>query len=395
MTTALARTALEFENPEFENGAVPMDDFASKVSGVDVRVPHATVDAMDRVVAAVQDLVMSPYYRSHVLELAPELARAPMQPDVGLFSGFDFHLAESGPKLIEINTNAGGAFYGALIDDLRHANGAPGTHPLPYWSELFLRQVQNEWALAGRGELKTVAIVDDMPEQQFLRLEFQLAARTLNAAGIRAFVLSPQQLVFRDGALRFGKTAIDLVYNRLTSFALDRVEDAPLREALAAGAAWITPGPRAHALLACKRNLAHMGDAAFLSRAGLGAQAQQTLLDAVPKTVVMSPDNVPQLWANRSDYYFKPLSGYGSRGVYAGAKLTRKTWEEIVQTGRYVAQAEVPPSRVEVPGQGQMRCDIRNFAYQGRSFMRLARLYRGQTTNFRTPGGGFAPVVEY
>jgi hypothetical protein len=41
-----------------------------------------------------------------------------------------------------------------------------------------------------------------------------------------------------------------------------------------------------------------------------------------------------------------------------------------------------------------MRCDVRTYAYQGRSFMRLARVYRGQTTNFRTPGGGFASVVE-
>ena len=390
MTTALARTA-----PEFESNALPMGDFASKVSGVDVRVPHAAIEAMDRVMAAVQELAMSPYYRTHVLAEAPALAHAPMQPDFGLFSVFDFHLTETGPKLIEINTNAGGAFYGALIDDLRHAKGIAGTHPLAWWSDLFLRQVRSEWSLAGKGELKTIAIVDDLPGQQFLRLEFQLAARTLNAAGINTFVLAPQELAFRDGALRFGKIAIDLVYNRLTSFALERVEDAPLREALSAGAVWITPGPRAHALLACKRNLALIGDSAFLSAAGLSVDAQQTLLHAVPKTIVMSPENVPELWANRSDYYFKPLSGYGSRGVYAGAKLTRKTWDEIVQTGHYVAQAEVPPSRVEVPGQGQMRCDVRNFAYHGRSFMRLARLYRGQTTNFRTPGGGFAPVVEY
>jgi hypothetical protein len=27
------------------------------------------------------------------------------------------------------------------------------------------------------------------------------------------------------------------------------------------------------------------------------------------------------------------------------------------------------------------------------TWLRAARLYRGQTTNFRTPGGGFAPVL--
>jgi hypothetical protein len=31
--------------------------------------------------------------------------------------------------------------------------------------------------------------------------------------------------------------------------------------------------------------------------------------------------------------------------------------------------------------------------YRGRVQLISARLYQGQTTNFRTPGGGFAPVL--
>jgi hypothetical protein len=37
--------------------------------------------------------------------------------------------------------------------------------------------------------------------------------------------------------------------------------------------------------------------------------------------------------------------------------------------------------------------DIRNYCGQGTTWLRAARLWRGQTTNFRTPGGGFAPVL--
>jgi hypothetical protein len=36
---------------------------------------------------------------------------------------------------------------------------------------------------------------------------------------------------------------------------------------------------------------------------------------------------------------------------------------------------------------------VRNFVVQGETWLRSARLYRGQTTNFRTAGGGFAPVL--
>jgi len=40
-----------------------------------------------------------------------------------------------------------------------------------------------------------------------------------------------------------------------------------------------------------------------------------------------------------------------------------------------------------------MKLDIRNYTYDGKVQLVAARLYQGQTTNFRTAGGGFAPVV--
>ena len=41
----------------------------------------------------------------------------------------------------------------------------------------------------------------------------------------------------------------------------------------------------------------------------------------------------------------------------------------------------------------ELKIDLRNYAYRGRVQLLTARLYQGQTTNFRTPGGGFAPVL--
>ena len=39
-----------------------------------------------------------------------------------------------------------------------------------------------------------------------------------------------------------------------------------------------------------------------------------------------------------------------------------------------------------------LKIDVRNYVYGGQVQLVTARLYQGQTTNFRTPGGGFAPV---
>lgn len=39
-----------------------------------------------------------------------------------------------------------------------------------------------------------------------------------------------------------------------------------------------------------------------------------------------------------------------------------------------------------------LKFDVRNYVYEDAVQWVAARLYQGQTTNFRTPGGGFAPV---
>ena len=55
----------------------------------------------------------------------------------------------------------------------------------------------------------------------------------------------------------------------------------------------------------------------------------------------------------------------------------------------------MPPSErlVNVDGgETDLKLDVRAYAYGGQIQLLAARLYQGQTTNFRTSGGGFAPV---
>ena len=375
-----AKRELAFEAESWPCGTPPLQDFNGKLADVDVLVSRRDMQQMDECVKAVHLVVASPNYQAQVLALAPELARAQPQRTSGLFSGFDFHLTPSGPKLIEINTNAGGAFYAALISDARFKKGLPEAQPLSHWQALFVAHLRSEWARAGKSALRTVAIVDDQPQSQFLRLEFHVAARMLQQAGITAIIASPEELEYRQDRLWRGSTQIDFVYNRLTSFDLARAVDKPLHDALLNGAAVISPDPRTHALFASKQNLIILGK-------------DERLRDVIPNTQKVTVENAKALWHDRDQYYFKPINGYGSRGVYAGAKLTSKTWNEIVSTDQYIAQEKVDPARIDMPDGQSMRFDIRNFTYNGTVFMRIARVYRGQTTNFRTPNGGFAPVL--
>jgi hypothetical protein len=90
--------------------------------------------------------------------------------------------------------------------------------------------------------------------------------------------------------------------------------------------------------------------------------------------------------------FFKPAVGYGSKAAYRGDKITLRVWEQIL-AGEYVAQEFVAPGARRIgPGQ-DMKVDVRNYVYAGEVQLLAARLYQGQTTNMRTAGGGFAPVL--
>jgi hypothetical protein len=70
-------------------------------------------------------------------------------------------------------------------------------------------------------------------------------------------------------------------------------------------------------------------------------------------------------------------------------------WAGIIRGG-YVAQEFAAPGErmIRLDGVSQARkTDVRLYVYNGQVLLTAARLYQGQTTNFRTPGGGFAPVL--
>jgi hypothetical protein len=167
-----------------------------------------------------------------------------------------------------------------------------------------------------------------------------------------------------------------------------------LREAYLAGAAVVTPHPRAHALYADKRNLALLTDGERLRAWGVPQETIATLLSGIPATRPVDTAAAERLWGERRGLFFKPAAGFGSRGSYRGDKLTRGTFAQILE-GDYVAQALVPPGERllrDADGARALKMDLRNYVYDGQVQLVAARLYQGQTTNFRTPGGGFAPV---
>lgn len=364
-----------------------------------VFVPSVDVAAMERIVCAIEAAARLPGYRAAALLHAPEIARHDFGPR-GVLMGYDFHLAADGPKLIEVNTNAGGAFLNAFLAkaqyeccaEVRESLNAP---EVTGFDAAMPRMFGAEWTLQrGTAPLRRIAIVDDRPEEQYLYPEFILAQRLLARHGIETLIADPGQLRYEAVRLRIDGQDIDLVYNRLVDFALERPEHAALRAAYLDGAAVLTPNPHVHALFADKRNLALLSDGAALESWGLPSDMRGDLSRGVPRTVLVTPVNAASLWTDRKKLFFKPARGYGSKAVYRGDKLTKGVWAEIA-AGGYVAQAFAAPSErtIRLGEETQSRkVDFRLYVYDGRILLKAARLYQGQVTNFRTPGGGFAPV---
>lgn len=371
-----------------------------------VFVPALQLQRMARVVQAVESVVSLPAYREQVLDTAPAIARLGVGGPPGVFFGYDFHLHHDHLALIEINTNAGGAMLNAVLARAQRACCAAMDGMLPTLASVaafenrIVEMFRNEWRRSGRSQpLRTLAIVDESPEQQYLYPEFLLFQQLFARHGLHTVIASPAALEWRDGSLWHQDLVIDLVYNRLTDFYLEQADSAPLREAYLQHAVVMTPHPQAHALYANKRQFALFSDARRLQALGVPEATQQVLLEHVPRTeVVTQADaaNVQRLWDARRGLFFKPVAGFGSRAAYRGDKLTRRVWGEIL-AGDYVAQAIVAPGERIVDGPDpakSMKFDLRAYAYDGIVQWVAARLYQGQTTNFRTPGGGFSPVYS-
>jgi len=358
-----------------------------------------------RTVAAIDRVMALPAYQQFTLAQAGPIAQHDFGP-LGAFMGYDFHVSAQGPRLIEINTNAGGAFLNAALarahraccgamEGLMDASG-----DLTQLDAVFIDMFRHEWrSQRATQPLRTVLIVDDAPATQYMAPEFELARQLFQSHGLHAVVADAAALQYRDGALWHpalpAGVPVDLVYNRLTDFDLSEPGHAALHDAYGAGATVVTPHPRAHALYAHKRNLITLGDDAQLAAWGVGVEDRALLQAAIPRTTAVTAENADALWANRRQLFFKPVAGYGGKAAYRGEKLTKRVWGDIV-AGGFIAQDWVPPSErlVEVDGEPkQLKLDVRAYTYNGHVQLLAARTYSGQTTNMRTPGGGFCPVV--
>jgi len=333
----------------------------------------AQIDKMRAVIAAVEEVAGKP---------EPDAA-------LGVFYGYDFHVNAEGVHLIEVNTNAGGGFLNALLIESQQVE-LPSQ---PSLAQTLIEMFFNEWRrMRGDMPLTSIAIVDEKPESQFLYPEFLLAKQMFERAGIKTYIVDPASLLLREGKLYLDDRRIDLIYNRLIDFDLSHCPH--IRTAWERNQVVVTPNPTHYQRYADKQKLALFSNADSLRAEGISQASIDALLSCVPEAKIVRVAEAEQWWAQRKQWFFKPLNGYGSKGTYRGDKLTKRVFEEIMQSD-YIAQRLAAPGECLVRVGDEvcsLKYDIRCYTYAGTLQLIAARLYQGQTTNFRTSGGGFALI---
>ncbi len=313
----------------------------------------------------------------------------------GIFNSYDFHISDNGPQLIEINTNAAGALLGlhAEKEMMQCCEGLPGylSHPgFAFDSGKIVEMFRREFALRFPGRsLRRVAIVDENPREQFFYSEFVLVQQTLQSHGIDAVIVAPEALTIRENVRYANELPLDFIYNRLTDFAFEKPSSATLKQIYEHGLATVSPNPAVHALYANKANLTlFWSDAAN----NMPQTDLATVRAHLPETVFVTAANADLLWSQKKEWFFKPVDGYGGKGVYRGDKLTTKVWQHIIG-GSYIAQRYIAPRTRQVTEATSLKYDVRVYTYAGEILGLMARYYQGQTTNFRTEHGGLAGVL--
>ena len=369
--------------------------FANYANLETIKLPKNIIEQMQNLITAVEKVITISNEKNNNSSNSSNIRNDNLK---GIFMGYDFHLQNNNenknitPKLIEINTNAGGAFLNLCLLNAIYKNDK--NNVADKLANEFVAMFKNEFAIFSNNQknLQTIAIVDENPSEQFLYPEFEICQKILVKNNIQTIISSPENLSIQNNNLYYNNSIkIDFVYNRLTDFYLrSNAKNNALLTAYQNDFAAISPNPKIYDLYANKNNLINLSNADFLDNLNIDNQSKNILLKHIPKILKVKNNDTEYLWKQRKNLFFKTAEGYGSKAVYRGDKLTKKVFAEIIESDAYLAQEIIPPSEHLLKNiNAVMKADFRCYCYNGKIQLVAARLYQGQTTNFRTENGGF------
>jgi len=213
--------------------------------------------------------------------------------------------------------------------DVEHVAADQGLREslLSVWAEFRERRMPDASAIP------TVAIVDLAGAPT--TAEFHLVARDFEAHGVKAFVCSPEELTYHDGALRAGGSRVDLIYRRLlvSDFLANYDVRHPLAAAYGDGNVCVASSFRckfSHKKMA----LAMMCDPA--KRSWFDDVQRAAIARLVPQTSALDRSSIGAAVERRESLVLKPNDDYGGRNVVVGWECEPVAWRNAVEDAAVV-----------------------------------------------------------
>eukprot|EP01006_Ploeotia_vitrea_P033250 TRINITY_DN65375_c0_g1_i1.p1 TRINITY_DN65375_c0_g1~~TRINITY_DN65375_c0_g1_i1.p1 ORF type:complete len:489 (+),score=52.22 TRINITY_DN65375_c0_g1_i1:68-1468(+) len=277
--------------------------------------------------------------------------------------GFDFHTTEHGPKLIEINTNAGGLASVFAAQQMNCEREIVKT--------LFVEAVAKEFTLATghKRNPSYVVIVDDDADGQTLFAEMLFLAKLLVDAGVPADVVSPTDLKLTDEGLMHRNKKVEFLYNRMTDFRMTEEVHKHIRTAAIENKVVLTPHPATYARVADKRLLKNIQH------------------EVVPLCQQLSDRPMEEWCKIKKGWVFKPPDGAASKGVYRGDKVSNSKLKELPPDT--IAQQYCPPGVSE----DGAKFDVRVFTHGTQIIGLATRHFSGQVMEMRSSLSGFRAAL--
>lgn len=335
----------------------------------EIRLPLDVLTQAQQFVKASFQLRNSP---SYLEKMKPEMEqRGLIDPgNKSICMSYDFHVDGNGIlKLIEVNTNASFLAMGAEMYLARELPSPVSDFKIEELGE----SIRNEMKLQGKTSEPIISIIDDQPSQQRLYIEFLLYQSLFSQWGFQSQIQD-----FRE------KISGNFVYNRHTDFYFENPESAELKKKFINKEICFSPNPFEYLCLADKQRMIDWAQ-----------MAVPEFKKNLPEALDLTEATAEKIWAEKKKYFIKPKRAFGAKQSYRGGSISYKVFVELIGQ-EFIAQEFIPaPEKTFSTSQGDQafKYDLRFYVYQDRVQSVVARLYQGQVTNLKTPGGGFAPVI--
>jgi hypothetical protein len=250
-----------------------------------------------------------------------------------------------------------------------------------------------------------------LPDGLFCVLETSHALRTgkfyrelislrdlLRRVGWRAEIGTPEDLRWDGKYLLLDRRPVVFVINRATDFFWEEAAFSPLRAAYLEGKVYVAPNPFTYVTRSDKRLLEFLSSPNWDQELGILPEERAVLSAHIPATHLLREENLDEIAAKKTDFFFKPVHGFASHGVLTGSQVGKGRLRQLLRKGSaYVAQKTVPKPTLVSQGENggvTLWTDLRLWAYRGERYLISGRASTQRDLLDLAPPGGWLPTFE-